>query len=921
MELGNTDLSTSGAVDSYLFWGKTRIAADGNVVSKPILHHLMDVAAVAWQLTIINRHMCSRLSQQLQIGIEKVPGMVAFLAGLHDIGKFTVPFQAKSGVCWPEAILGKLQPADVPPGPGHWQSSALYLRHGPIRAIIESLLSGLNGLHQELEALVAGHHGLAPDRLNASNPVLLHSHPEAFTPPCIAAAITAVEIMRDHSGVTTLPEVTPDGLCRASFALNGLLTVADWVGSDEAFFPILATTQTNGSAAAYWAKAKERAAEALKAKGLVASTPCSAPDYTTLDLPCAAAPRPMQSMAAQADISDDGPQLFIIEDTTGSGKTEAALLLAARLMARGKAEGLYFALPTTATANAMHGRLLRQYQNFFAGKGDKPSLVLAHGRSSLARRVAALQAEGADQDSTSAFCNGWIADSRRLALFADIGVGTIDQAFLGIIRKRFLTLRQFALSSRVLIVDEAHAFDAYMGKELETLLQVHAMNGGSAIVLSATLPQTLRDRMTDAFAKPLLRRRLGGNRFANKVVAKQTAAEGSAAYPLLTSVCLTPDPMIHHMPVAFDRRLARTVQVKRASDRQAAMAMARGAAEKGAAVAIICNAVDEAIAVYEQLAELGQKADKMTLFHARFAMGDRMAIEADVLARFGKDSHAQDRAGHIVVATQVIEQSLDLDFDFIISDLAPVDLIIQRAGRLWRHMDQRPASGRPLPEPVIAIVSPDPAHVHDDKWLEPVLGKAAAIYRDPTVMWRSARLLFAAGRISVPDDLRPLVEGVYGEAAERVPDCLEARSGKVAGERGAQVSLATWNVIGPERGYSNLDQAIVNNDETVPTRDGEATVTIRLARRQGNRLIPYFQKDGADDRLLWELSEVSVRKKMWEKVSLSNENAALIADVRCNWPDSDHFICLAEVSDGTILQTRDALKEVTYNSRHGLCFL
>ncbi len=242
--------------------------------------------------------------------------------------------------------------------------------------------------------------------------------------------------------------------------------------------------------------------------------------------------RPMQRLAATVELAA-GPQLFILEDATGSGKTEAAILLAARMMAAGLGEGLYIALPTMATANAMNKRLETITPKLFAGGDRPPSLLLSHGRAKLSRALEALQTKGlGDGDGetpASASCNTWIADDRRRAFFADVGVGTIDQAFLAILPKKHLTLRQYALAGRILIVDEAHSFDSYMRQEAWTLLRLHAMNGGSAIVLSATLSRKARRDMAKAFFEGLGQK--------PNAARRSVEACGSQAYPLMTRIC------------------------------------------------------------------------------------------------------------------------------------------------------------------------------------------------------------------------------------------------------------------------------------------------------------------------------------------------------------------------------------------------
>ncbi|WP_439375709.1 CRISPR-associated helicase Cas3' [Bradyrhizobium sp. DASA03120] len=301
---------------------------------------------------------------------------------------------------------------------------------------------------------------------------------------------------------------------------------------------------------------------------------------------------------------------------------------------------------------------------------------------------------GEGEETTAASCNGWIADDRRRAFFADIGAGTVDQAFLAVLPKKHLTLRQYALAGRILIIDEAHSFDSYMKEELDSLLQLHAMNGGSAIVLSATLSAQARQKIARAF--------LHGLGHGLRQAQRQAATCASQAYPLLTRVATVG---IEECGPGLDARLERTVAVERVPDRPAAIRIASQAADRNGAVLVICNAVDEAIEVHTALAALRPQGT-VHIFHARFAHGDRLAIEDAVLARFGREAATSDRAGHVLVATQVVEQSLDLDFDLVISDLAPVDLILQRAGRLWRHMDLRPAGLRPATGPVMMVVRP-----------------------------------------------------------------------------------------------------------------------------------------------------------------------------------------------------------------------
>jgi CRISPR-associated endonuclease/helicase Cas3 len=294
------------------------------------------------------------------------------------------------------------------------------------------------------------------------------------------------------------------------------------------------------------------------------------------------------------------------------------------------------------------------------------------------------------------------------------------------------------LSQRVLIVDEAHAYDAYVGAELQSLLAFHAALGGSAIVLSATLTAQQRADLARAYRTGL------GSDDGN--------GPTTAAYPAAIVVAAVGVEM---QAVELAEGLRRSVTVERVASMAAAADAVIAAAAAGAAGAWIRNTVDDAIEAAELLRARG--LDPL-LFHARFAMCDRLAVEQEVLRLFGPTSTAAERAGCVLVATQVVEQSLDLDFDLLVSDIAPADLIVQRAGRLWRH----PWRGaRPVPGPRLLLLSPEPVADPPADWLGDA--RTRFVYDNPAVLWRSARALLSVGRIVTPDNIRELVEAAYDE--------------------------------------------------------------------------------------------------------------------------------------------------------------
>jgi CRISPR-associated endonuclease/helicase Cas3 len=868
------------------FWAKTTADDQAGAAYKPVAHHLLDVAACALRFLQLNPGRLAREARLTGLPPEQHALLCAFYAALHDLGKISRAFQKKAPALWPEEVLGEMFEREAD-GPLHWEATALLLYAYKVRGALSKIVPA-SAWEVDTIAAIAGHHGKAPEDeyLNAKD--WCAESANGIKATCVGIA---AELAGDIAALFPLElpaHWSPARESNFSFCLNGLITLADWVGSDSAYFEFEAPDMP---LADYWQLALERADAALAAKGLIGIETVSKPALAALS-PNAATPRPMQKQADELSL-DENQRIVLMEDGTGSGKTEAALLLAARMMAAKLGEGIFVALPTMATANAMHARLETALAGLFQTEGARPAtLVLAHGKAVLSNALDSLIAPDTDQNdhSVSNHFNAWIGDSRKKAFFADAGAGTIDQAFLSVLPKKHLTMRQYALAGRILIIDEAHACDAYMGEELKTLVEMHARLGGSVIILSATLGQKMRAGLVLAFAT--------GSGLSESNGAHNTLAASmcSGAYPLLTHYSKAAG--VEEIAVESQPDLARTVTLARTGSRQEAVALAIHAARQGACVAIICNAVDPAIDTLEMLREAGHDPAKLTLFHARFAFGDRIEIEKKVLGLFGRNATPDIRGGQILVATQVVEQSLDLDFDVMISDLAPVDLLVQRAGRLWRHKREH----RPMDAPVLHVLSADHTDVRQPEWLKETLGNASYTYKLPGVMWRTARDLFSKGTLETPHDLRRLIEAAYQENSDDLPEILVNGHKTSAGEEYGKQFIGQRNVIKPGGGYSALNA--VSNDEEIGTRLGEKTVTIRLAKQKGGVLVPFIHLQGAGDVTNWALSELAVRHG-WLSGKGDNlpspEHPAMVEALKATWPEWDQSIPVYEVlADGRL---------------------
>lgn len=769
----------------------------------PAVLHMLDVAAVAEALLA---------PLPFEDGLKQA---LALLSALHDLGKIAESFRS--------ALRdGSIQTFR------HWEITEAHLWHHD--GLLAEVLGGRPTRRDHLYAAAAGHHGRPSTRRREFSRAKNGAGGE-WKQMLDAAGRQAVE---DAGAVINAfaalwPQATlaplPDEAAarRLSWHLNGILTLADWVGSNAAWFqPALPT----GDLAGFLEQARARVPGVLRDAGLTAPPPSTGP---LIDF----APRPMQEACATAPLRE-GPMLALIEDETGAGKTEAALILARRMMTAGKGHGLYLALPTMATADAMFRRLSPLLPRLFDGA---PSVTLAHGRAGLSedyRLLAAARARSEDEPGPT----DWLLDSRRRALLANLGVGTIDQALLAAVRARHATLRQYGLSRNILIVDEVHeTTDPYMGELLARLLHIHAALGGSAILMSATLPLDLRQRLVAAFEE-------GAGRMDTHVE--------DPAYPALTLPGLA-------APAVAARLSARgPVRVERLGSAEAAQALLTEAAGQGAACVWVRNAVDEAIAAVQALRGRGVEAD---LLHARFALCDRKLHEGRALAAFGKEREA--RPGRVLVATQVVESSLDLDFDVMVSDLAPMAALIQRAGRLWRHIDRRPAIARPVPGPVLHVLSPNPGAVAGPDWAAAELGQGVHVY-DRAVLWCTADALLREGWIRAPDGLRTLIEAAHGEAP--VPPALELAAIRAEGKAGAERAHAAQNTVDWGAGYRQ--GASGAGDADYPTRLGRPQTALVLMRGDGS---PWSGGEWSVDSC--QLSEVSAGAERLARLLLPETTA------------------------------------------------
>ncbi|WP_262731048.1 CRISPR-associated helicase Cas3' [Alloalcanivorax marinus] len=806
----------------FLYWGKARPASAEGAAYHLLPFHSLDVAAVGWHLLAPERPLALLLARRLDLPPTVLRSLLVFFLGLHDLGKFARAFQGlvSMGALVPPLASCRYTERHDRLGAVLWSEAGIpWLRDGtlgfPKQSFNGDQRNTLSTVLGVLTSVVFGHHGKPVARnglrmqsfFGADQHADDHRAASAFVAEW--AALMAVPWPVEQ---LTSPQWAAS-LRGLSWTLAGWAVLSDWLGSNQTYFEYVDEPEP---LKAYWPVALEKADQALSATGF--GHTLEPRPYTGLSdwfNGKAVTPTPLQG-AVEALELQAGPQLFILEDVTGAGKTEAACILAQRLLYAGEAEGLYFALPTMATSNAMYSRLGAMHRRFYTEEGE-PSFVLAHGARDLnedfARSLVGDQPGDrnyqAGEASASAQCNHWLADSRKKALLADVAVGTIDQALMGVLPFRHQSLRLYGLARKVLIVDEVHAYDVYTRSLLGALLAHHARQGGSAILLTATLPLGQRQALVNGWRQALN---------AAPISLQETE------FPLLTRT--GGDPSVLEQPVEARPASRRSVAVDWLEHEDQAVEAVINAVSEGRSVAWVRNTVDDAIRAYQTVRERHPEPDRCVLFHSRFAMVDRQEIESRVLSALGKESEPAARRGQVLIATQVFQESLDCDVDVMISDLAPVDLLIQRAGRLQRH-----ARGE-RPPPRLWLLAPPWNERPGVSWLRDALLGTSFVYPDVAISWLTQKVLRERGGIHLPKDARVLLEGVYGVSEQALPEGLQASHLQQEGEDQGRVAMARYNLLDLAAGYVGDDQPWLDDHQEIGTRlSDEPTVNVVLLKR------------------------------------------------------------------------------------------
>lgn len=712
------------------FWAK----ADRKDPSKlhRLPYHLLDVGHTALRMwnKAIDAESKRQFCKWLNCDEETAGQTLAFLISLHDLGKASPVFQIQVEAAAREvAKVGFGFPKNKLSNP---------MAHGTVSAIaLKELLQSELCLSKQdamfLAQAVGGHHGV-------------WIHPADWQTACPdntggaeweSARKELLQAMKGIFNPKTAFELPQDKKERNAFLtlFSGFASIADWIGSMTEHFPY--EMSVNTPLQEYTARAVERADKALTTLGWFNCWQADGHALTFKELfPFIDTPNSVQQKIIEEVANISLPALLILEAPTGSGKTEAALYAADVWLQAQRGSGMYIAMPTQATSNQMYDRVTDFLRKRY--KHQILNIHLVHGGALLKDTVQAENIYDKDKPDSQGEIRAetWFLPRKR-TLLAPFGVGTVDQALMSVLQTRHFFVRMFGLQSKVVVFDEVHAYDTYMSELFKRLLQWLRLIGVSVILLSATLPEKTRHDFVTAYL---------GSEKVNLPYAE---------YPRLTIASGAGIKSIR-----LETPSSRKIQLQFCDTKsQTIIAHLQTALQDGGCAAVICNRVKRAQELYKEILVSGFAPEEVILFHARFPFAWREEIEQSVLDKFGKCKNDEPNPSRpkksIVIATQVIEQSLDLDFDYMVTDLAPIDLLIQRAGRLHRHSQNDSARPQLLKTPTLLIAFPQAKDI-------PEFGNDEYVY-ERSVMLKTWLTLKDKSELTLPAETAALIESVYGE--------------------------------------------------------------------------------------------------------------------------------------------------------------
>lgn len=796
----------------------------------PLWMHSRDtglVMCLLWEqwIPVASRNMLLRGQDEAEMR-----KLCCFLGRLHDVGKATIGFQCKIAPAVDVECTRRLRELELEV-PEKAAVAEGVLSHARASQIIfldyvnqqNQRCPEMASSHEGIASILGSHHGMTQCNLREAD-MELGLHPRSYYGQqkalwqeiwrCI------IEDALEQCGWKSVHEL-PQLSRGQQMVLCGMLIMADWIASNQHYFPLIPAEEL-GEEALYPARVEQGWKQLrlpdywmVSGFGIDAQSFKDAYGYTANEVQ-----REVLDIANEIQT----PGIMIIEAQMGVGKTEAALAASEIFAQKLGSGGLFFGLPTQATANGIFPRLLEWAQRF--PEDAQLSIRLAHGAAEMNENYRALfegdaaVSEDGEQErlqkrdaGSGLVVHSWFHGNKQ-ALLSDFVIGTVDQLLMAALKQKHVMLRHFGLVGKIIIVDECHAYDAYMNCYLYRTLEWLGAYGTPVIILSATLPMKRRSELIDSYLSHAALKK-----------DEKAAWRKAKSYPLIT---WTDGTEVKQRSIRMEKK-ARSVEFSwhRKKER---IQLLREALQDGGCAGVICNTVAGA---QEFAAEARRELPdiEVILFHSRFLLPDRAEREAELMRRIGKKSVKESRDRLLIVGTQVLEQSLDVDFDFLITELCPMDLLIQRIGREHRHEKHNADRPERLRRARCIILEMGEEEMRKSVYSEYILRRTEERLRQ-----------VPDGVLLIPDSISELVQSVYDFECEEQKGYEQYMLEQKKAESRAETYRLREFSEDPEEEFNTLNDLIGNVEQITDeyaraaVRDGDSSFDVLVLRKCGEEI-------------------------------------------------------------------------------------
>lgn len=815
----------------------------------PLTVHLQDTMQICgllyehWLSDGIKEFLKKTIISNAEDKEASLKNLCMFLGAVHDIGKATPIFQVKAArpndADLDTLVLDNLKQAGFTKLDEYIANQLKDVRHN----ISGQYILTKQGVNLCVANIIGAHHGTpvsyqdAKDIYDGYTSSFYQDDNDKSSTATLWQTIHTVLVNNalthcEYECVSELPYISQP----AQVILSGLLIMADWIASNEKYFPLISLDTYNVHPTRVeigFTKWYNERIHTWQPKSYTSDIYQSRFGSAVIGHERKFIPNDIQEKVAFLVNEIDNPGIMILEAPMGKGKTEVALVAVEELAKKTHRTAMFFGLPTQATSNSMFGRIAAWLQHF----DGKQSIRLIHGKAQLNEQFANLpksrgifednynnndnhsnaNTEFNENDTTKISVNDWFA-GRKLSILDDFTVGTVDQILLMALKQKHLMLRHLGFSNKVVVIDEVHAYDVYMSVYLYRALRWLGAYRVPVVILSATLPRNKRKQLVENYMN-------GAGKF--KTAAKPSDFDTNEAYPLLTYN----DGQNIKQFSDFDTEQGINYEIQcksqSESEREAVVELVVKLTPNGGVVGVIVNTVRRA----QEFAQCCMEAfgeDNVALLHSSFIATERYSKEKQLIDTIGKDGKRPHFK--IIIGTQVIEQSLDIDFDVLITDLAPMDLLLQRMGRLHRHqITKHPIN---LQTPKVYIL-----HCSDYNF-----DKGSAYIYSPFILFRTEYFLKQhlqeKSTINLPNDISPLVQSVYSDTelnlrdeAEKLRDSYRTYKDRYElTEKSKENKAKIYRLDIPAKKIStdkNLGDWITNSDKEAEMSDAHASAEVR----------------------------------------------------------------------------------------------